>query len=638
MAITHQASGQYIEPGATDRLIENNIPIAVNSQNVQNTGTDVFYLPPTQQGNQGCALQVAVWDGSQPGFGWQFNNGAVRGALMFADLPCENRIVSDPDVVLIGNDADNLYAVVVGIDEQNFIKTYYFKWSGKGFEFTENCNCRYGFAWPEKRENFGSGVGPEAPQSGYTLGRRCLSPNVDANETGQAVIVWVEQETIRVEATLGFPFTNTSLFFDYHRGNVLTVSNTIEGIRNNECFNHCETDRAVVYWEEHIYTPLSTFDFNITLPPTIQGFPVDPIIYNHEEILDPLYWYSSCDVAISSGTNQSPVVTFVYYRNTTLPGVGTGGLRVVQRAFDDCELVRDWSGNYNNLSGGVPRIAAPPRYYSGDYRDFAIVDGLAVIHCGESGYYAMSDIVMFGNFNNTPVNGGNAVSLINSPNIKNRLNQKPVVAFSRIGTSSSNPNAPITVAWESVPKLLPNPQNDIEIVAGAYAQNNYAPVGNAYSIVNHDPTHGRRQVIPSIAGRRMHPQLGTGYFWYNSDERTLAIKNSRHTPGLYTLTSSYCFFAIEELPAAGDDNAVRMYPNGALRMATVELNSADLQEYITGVQLVDMTGKVVLKKQFSVADQVRSDKIHLPRNIAKGIYQATVESNKQKYHLRLVKD
>ena len=643
-----ESRAQFITANPGDGVVIDNYPSIsfTRSDNVQNTGTDAIITgnpnAPQSNPNQFCALQVFVWDGSASGFGWSLGNDPnLSGTIYFSDLACGTQL-HDPDVVVTKARGD-IVAVVVGIDYSNFVRTFNFLWDGSKFEFANNCDCKYGAAWPEVRENIGSGASYDRPQSGFTLGRVCRSPNIDVNEAGDMVIVWVEQEKVRVEATLGFPFTNTSIYHDFTRGNILTAFTNVEKIMNGQhCFNSCnEPPRRVYNWVRYINFSESSQDNDAShhIFSTIPGIS----LFNDEdeELLNPQYWYSSSDVAISyrDPSTDKAVVTYVFYRNNTLGG--GGGMMVRQYDFEFCAGEREEAINYS-FSGfvtGVPRIAAVQQRdnQSGNHRDFAIVAALTVANCDSSGYSLASTVRMVGTYGGVPVNGGFAVNLINNQDISNRANNWPVVTYAPL-TPNGTPS--ILVAWESIPAVLPATQTNVEIVAARYEPATFTRIQNQYSIVNFSniSLHGERQIRPSVAGRQLTVDVRSAYFWYNTTSNELSYKTSNNGVGNQPIGGIYC-----QTPSTQNDpdemstGGILVHPNEANQSITIEVKSANGDEVsITEVEITDLSGrKVQYHKPTSNTGKIE---MQLHRKLGKGTYLIYANTNQGMRTTRLMKN
>jgi hypothetical protein len=621
---------------------------AVRSNNVQNTGTDAIITvnpnAPQSDPNQFCALQVFVWDGSMSGFGWSLGNiPALSGTIYFSNLDGCGTQLHDPDVVITKAKGE-IIAVVVGIDEQNFVRTFNFLWNGSRFNFAGNCDCRYGAAWPMIRENIGTGESFDRPQSGFTLGRVCRSPNIDVNEAGDMAIVWVEQEQVRVEAKLGFPFENTSIYQDFTRGNILTAFNTVEDIMEGQhCFRSCENvkPRRVYNWVNYIneagsepYNENSHHIFS-----TIPGIP----LYDGEddELLNPRYWYSSSDVAVSyrDPATHKAVVTYVFYRNNTL---GSGSdMQVRQYDFNFCRRERLAAVNYNfrNFVTGVPRIAAVQQRdnQSGNHRDFAIVAALTVANCDSSGYSFASTVRMVGTYAGSPVNGGYAVDLINNQNIKNRSNNWPVVTYAPL-TPNGSPT--ILVAWESIQEVLPAAQTDVEIVAARYAPATFTRIPDQYSIVNFKNIsyHGERQIRPSVAGRQLTVDVRSAYFWYNTLSNELSFKSSNSGAGSQAIGGSYCQTpSTQQDPEDMPTGSILVHPNAANQRITIEVKSANADDIvITEIEITDLRGRKV--QYHKPTANTGTIEMQLNKRLSKGAYLLHAKTNQGMRTTRLLID
>lgn len=576
---------QIIAGTSTDHVVGNGT--VLTAALVEHTGTDYVYYNNTAP-NEQCTLKVFTWDGSSSGFGWEFG-GANRDYLLF-NTDCMVAL-KDPDVVAL-YDHGEFYAIVAGIDPNGFIRTYRFHTASHTGPFELVSCCRYGAAWLEDKTRTGPG-GELAPQSGYSLGRLCSSPNLDCNADGDVVLVWTETESFRVEAQLGFPFTATNFYLDFTRGNVMAVTGDMT---ETGCLTGCSDDeRAILFWENWFDNEEFPFDFagqNI-VPGRIIG------ASSADEVFNPDHWYAASDVAISErGEGTDPtVITYVFHQYETL---GSGHiLRIVQEGLlsTGCEPRTDWTGSFNTQQYyGTPRIAMPARTgYGGEYDDFTVVlDHEAYQGCDTNGYFNFAPIYALGVYNGTRVNAGNPLIINNDQDIQDLYNNHPVVAYnSQRATREQGVGDRITVAWTHADQpWLPTTLSSI--IALQLDPGTLQPLtGNdEYSETNDNLI--RENIYPSIAGRHARFNQGYLYFWHNSARNNLHHKASTNEAGSEVLTSNTG--ACIEQPPNEERPAVKVIPNPSSGLIYYSI-STEQAAPILELQLINSQGTVVKKVQ-----------------------------------------
>ena len=575
------------------------------SIDVQNTGTDYAMY-------NGCLIQVSVWDGSEPGFGWRAGggisgSGGASGSLIFEDLTlsCGSFRLTDPDVVL-GVYHEQLIAKVVGIDPDNFVRTINFNWDNMTNKFIvdANCPCRYGAAWPSA-----SG----APASGLTKGRKCSYPNIDANADGDVAITWTETETYMVEVTLGFPFpiTTTPYFMELKRGNVLGAYGTLD----NVCLR-CSSNgvRRVFYWDGSSggTDPFAIFPFS-----TFNSLPGFPVIADPAGSFDPfterefpLGWFNSSDVAISESKAGKSYLSFVFY-DYRYDGSGNP-LHVTQfLGANDCpEWIQDWNSFYD-YPKGTPRIAAPSSDNAG-INDFHVVLGYSgsMFDCETQTTTFQSNIGVLGVYGGTEMLSGATVNILTSPDLTDRINMNPVISY-RLPESAENREV-LVVSWTSTG--IDNTDRG-EIIAAQYRPSNATPIGNGYSIVNELLTGN--QGIPSVAARRDRDVAA--YNWADLSAPIIEIKQSNLKPGSEVLRGEIICEAYPR-PANANEQGVILYPNPANQSFVVLPQTKSETMYLTGCVVYNALGKAIPVSFNSETKEVKFKNKPIP-----GVYQVKLQ-------------
>jgi hypothetical protein len=283
---------------------------------VSNTGNDA-----REAVNFTDLMSVHVWDGFYPGFGW--DNGSTTNNV---GLPSGSY---DPDVSLvegysIGQVQYTWYAIVV-YEDQN----------------TGYCMCRI-YEWDQTNKDFTS-ITPTTSilYNGTYLGYGTYtsSINIDADASGNFVIVWDDGNTYDIQIIGGTTFGSSTSPQFCNSGNSLTLSNTYK------CF--------------------------------------------------------SPDVSLYSDPGHS--TSIVHYTYTDVLTYGVSTLYVASNDFNSDVCVSSTSAsstiNYNNsLSSsdyfGRPRIACPSNIGSSSSSDWSAV-ALKVVYGGGA------DIINFTNYGST---------------------------------------------------------------------------------------------------------------------------------------------------------------------------------------------------------------------------------------------
>ncbi len=550
---------------------------------------------------ENCFLQVSVWDGTQSGFGWILSNdqslqgvGFSQTTHYFAPMGSE---LKDPDVVIaLSKKTGKIHAKVVGIDDQNFVKTYTFTWTGNSFSM--DGTCKYGAAWP---------ASPLIFASGYSYGRACSSPNIDANADGETIITWTETEEYAVEVNYGFPFPQPNTqFLKLKRGNVLGAFGDI----GDGCLS-CSAPRLVFQYTG----PVTQTTFNFSAANSVQGFSMlDPSIYPslNFEYLFPAGWFAHSDVSISErgGPKDQSIISVVFYNYKYLGG--TGNPLHVNQFFVDMrnalcpKFDKSWN-SFANYPGGRPRIASPTKLNPGLY-DFHVALGFSGAYTDCDGNYSeSSNLSLLGVYNGTEINGGQAVSIIDNADLTGNQNSEPAISY--FIPKDNETSEFILVSWTH----RGTPGTELgEVIAKIYKPD-ATPISSEYSIVN-EAIFGN-QATSSVAGRRQ--AFFASYFWNESTSNSLKGKFSSSTAGLEQLKSFQTCPEVQPIDNPESQELVA-FPNPTTGEFNIDLKNIANSK----IERVELIGPMGQKVQLDFSESAKSVK---PRQkLSPGIYKLKV--------------
>lgn len=584
------------------------------STNVSNTGTDVIYLQ-----DPGCWLQVSVWDGDDAGFGWKIggNVGVTHFDTTTFLQECQTGFtLSDPDVVVAKSPNDGqIYAKVVGIDPENFVRTVTYLWnnsSGK-FEIVQHCPCRYGAAWPAYTGTI---------ESGFTLGRKCTSPNIDANEAGETAIVWTEVEEYYVEVTLGFPFPiPTTDIWKLKRGTVVSATGEID----DRCLD-CSKERYVHQWSGS--QSLTPFDFSGAN--SIPGFPVVGPSSGPTPNIEHTYpagWFAHSDVAISE-QGDSTYLSYVFMSH--LYSGADDPLHVTQWAIEKkngcARYIKEYE-DFLNYPYGRPRIAAPTILNPGS-SDFHVVLGFSgsFYDCETQTTSYGSNIGVIGVVAGVPINSWSSANIIDNAILTGDQNYDPCISYTTQELSVHDVREYLAISWTN--RGSSSTFDKGEIISKLYQTSDAGEVDPYYSIVNE--VLANDQGVSSIAGRRDikdhsdRPLIA--YNWAEPSTGNIEVKQSDHRPGLETLDGEIVCGAYPERPA-GTNTGLLIFPNPTNHEFTLVKNERISPTTFVKCELTDVLGRPI-----PIRVNSKSLEVVPTKSLAPGVYKIKVETQTGVYH------
>lgn len=563
--------GQFLNTPLADRQSGD---IANNASQTLHTGTDTWVADPTDPLDEFCfpgtpycddfhRYQVDVFDGPGGLFTWRRKSSGhvmtstqLSGSYTLVGLGYAEEC--DPDVVLSVFEHE-LWAMIVGISKEGShgygrIQVTTLRWNGSTFVLNQGCTGGHffvGATWPSQlsgNENL----------SGISLGRKCNSPNIDANKDGQVSIVWAEVEPIQLILTWGWPFYPSTQKTYINRGNVFALNGHINGTDiegKTGCMCTAEPCKEMPFrqfldgalspnpgWVLTYYPPTPSVinRWRIEYEDFCGGVPIG--IPEESGDIGRLVSFTNPDVCISEPLGAlGSIVTYTFYRNGFNPegyAFGPNGMIVTQDNWSNCywdnrhgsspsleyppmaasttdEYFR--KENFTNLLYGVSRIAAPGSADASNWQDFTLVQGANGGFCdGELGDVIRSYVRVWGrrgtdvstpgidlNLESTEFefqNGGPVVAhWSEGSTFPNRF----FVAWSAYGLTGGERTDVVTKAYElAFPGGAP--------VLVSYAATAGYPAYNAsYSFVNHNLAGD--QTVVSIASRHFNETVA--YSW-----------------------------------------------------------------------------------------------------------------------------
>lgn len=639
--------GQFIVSTTGDQEAENH----TTAQGARNTGTDV--LKWNEDGSHG--IQVMVWDGEQPQLSWDcdFSGTGCKGSIDL--LQYGYTTYCDPDVVVGSHlQAGNaIYALVVGIAKRNdldYILATVFVYTGGGFSFDKKC-------W------MGQAKAPETfnPDNFASKGRKCYSPNVDANSLGQVAITWAEREENAVRVTIHYPNPPLTIGdVDYvttiAKGNVFGLEGYIDGL---------DLD-----WDPCFKTKCTTYNYDPNHPSDIHiGYPVAQQGEIEASGERNLYTYEAPDVAISEMVTNAldqrrTAISYTYIRKSSLgqysPSLPTG-LLVYQKLFGaycptfergrevpgtDIILRQDEDWLRNSLSG-PPRIAAPWRVHESHLYDYTVVQANGGRGCDGSGYYWQSEVYAWTKRNNVLYDEPG--SLILNTDLHNRFNILPVVThisqefWEKVKATELPQNKDgrdhFIVEWQS---LNPVENQGFEILARLYSSVDpasepdpiarYIPLTENYSVVNNRMVG--EQVSPSIAGRNMGTYIA--YDWINLNIPGDMYKRSTGIPSVDPLDNTCGTCSSGNFRVAVDPGQpVSVTPNPSDASFEIGVTVGE-KEVVETIVITDLEGRVVATLK---GDEATTKYNWKPDGkLPTGVYQARIQTNQKVYNKRLIRN
>lgn len=297
----------------------------ISQTGVQHTGTDVA------RDDKSNRVQAMVWDNSDSGgsvyFSWAVNNPPIPNTRKILLLAPNGITFSDPDVVMAPASSGALFADLVYLATNTSTgkaQTYWdvYSWNSTTKLFT-------------RLSGFPKVVGSPV--------RTHVSPNIDANKSGLANIVWEEYASETVTYSVTSPSINPAYVFtqpgtDF--GDVYVLPVNINGTATTAC----NSLRGAV----------------ITVDPTDPVAP--PMLFNR---------YLNPDVAV--GPTGTTSVAYIHSSND-IRGNYVNNLEVKQLTFDGCSINHQVAKHIWEGSGeGTPRIAATANSTAGKENDIEIV-------------------------------------------------------------------------------------------------------------------------------------------------------------------------------------------------------------------------------------------------------------------------
>jgi len=652
-----------------------------------NTGTDLVSMDPSGE----KTIQVMVWDGPRTGyFSWHYapdqTGAASKGEFkldQFGYIP-----YCDPDVAIARINGEYI-AMVVGIglytnDEGelvNRILVTRFRWNdgSQMFElYSGPCENRIwlGNAWAPR--------GNPLLDEFASLGRKCYSPNIDANEAGQVAIVWceLEQNTVRVITIYPdppFSLGEVNSYITISKGNVYGAQGHIDGsdVQNiGRCLvSPCKA--PLEYLEKRKAQQMENFP--VGLPGELTEGPTRNYLYT----------FPSADVAISEFIrDKNSMISFTFLRvrsgNTNSEPIIASGLFVSQKYFFDrlpCfsfepkasdPSIYEHEDRLLNQMGGPPRIAAPG--YSGNstidldrMKDYVVVQGGSGGGCDDGGYFLKSSILAWGKQENNLLalpsqllqpnaNSFPVLDILNDPrgrerDMTYRENFLPVVSYvsKDFGKASLHEQFPysFTVAWQSFDEILANntAQGRNILAANYFMDFSINPADNpirhatlastASSTFNYSVVNNRvlgRQVVASIAGR--HGGKLMAYDWDNNEVMQNYYKRSDRVAGTTNGLDNDCPDCLAR-PGTGNGNDpsdLIAQPNPSNGEFYISLKTKKGEE-VNLIQIVDFNGREVFRSNNKKAAASWKPEANQP----KGLYNVNVETNQRKISSRLIR-
>lgn len=564
----------------------------------------------------GTVITVTVIDGPDGGLYW-FHPNAIgvapvnRGAqaLLFSAMGNTNLVgLKDPDVAMLAwNDNGNqrVVAVIVGVspvDNHVYAFDVEYDCNEKKFQAPQNV-CKLGWAREpilETAPNYHPGSTTILNEPSFKVfNRRCSSPNVDVNRSGQVAIVWAET----IEIAYGGDFdqwmidilglSGSNATYLTRRGSIMSAEgvlgsgNCYAGVCGNSIGDR--TGGYDITGGSSSTNPIPT--------DTQYG---DPVSAWDETDLE-VYSYMNPDVCISDAKSpQEPIITYVYTRkpNQPLRNNSKRTLITVQKRFRDCTF-RDPrlrritnSSHEGEIDTWEPVITE--RYRIAAYRTnqedhrFMFVggaDGGIFGFCDQTVNAPYGEVLGYGKFDagNTSLFQGEQLNA--SANLRPFKQRLPAIAF------DMNRNKYL-VGWELE---FPKSPTEVVLVACTYSSNN-PPTKTApeYSIVNESVAD--QSLALSVAAPLTLTATGSpinAFSWIRnpvSGTRNLMIRESTIEAGTASLTglnlvngrNGFCGEPAEvETPTGPGSYRLRSYPNPSEteRTVIVEDNSESNGNY-----------------------------------------------------------
>ena len=449
---------------------------SISQTGVLHTGTDVA------RDDKSNRVQAMVWDNTDGGgsvyFSWAVNN-TLAIAKKILITPPSGTTLSDPDVVMapVGS---TLYADVVYLatDASGKARTY---WDV--------------YVWNSTTRVFARKSGFTPVPLGATV-RSHVSPNIDANKSGTASIVWDEyaSETVTYSVTSpsinpAYVFTQPGLAF----GDVYVLPVNIDGTPATACGSY----RGVV----------------ISVDPTDPVAP--PLLFNR---------YLNPDVAV--GPTGITSVAYIHNSND-ISGNNTSSLEVKQVTFDGCNInlqvdKKAWVGS----GGGTPRIAATSNSAAIKVKDIEIVLDWSSTPCEEGfGPRSYQAIYNYGKNDNAFRKDPTVVSMPVVVGVNSLPATQPVVSYYS-GTAQDQ----YIVAWTGYNYDVAGGTGLLNDV-WARSLTNGTLIYPYYSRVNlgpdEDPTipPAGNQQVPSVAARYSLVPLSSVHLFADDAQSLVFYKN-----------------------------------------------------------------------------------------------------------------
>jgi len=202
--------------------------LSYTASNAKNTGTDACLT-----GSDSTYIAVTVWDGPDGGMGWRFNNGTrlkqirwkkFRYKFLNDTITYLAKGLDDPDVAVTKSGTDSVFAVVACVLPQKMKKTDTLHPTA----LRQIVLFQFRMDWTDSTLKFVRMCGPYGRGDSTASSYSSLSPNIDANVTGDFALVWAEQQTASTSLDMTIGSTTKSVSGTMKRGNIVSI----EGVMN----------------------------------------------------------------------------------------------------------------------------------------------------------------------------------------------------------------------------------------------------------------------------------------------------------------------------------------------------------------------------------------------------------------------
>jgi hypothetical protein len=629
MLLSFGGRGQYITPSNAESTYQEGSSTWENN-NSNNTGTDAI------MNSQGQLLQFSTSDGANGGIYWKEYSG-TNGGISFTDLATNNPQypeiagLMDPDLAIATN-GTQIVVVLVGISPlDNRVHYYNFNVScGTSVEVTlmeSACPSSYknnglGFAIAPGDEvvpdfAFGSFVywplGNISSDKDFMFSRRCKSPNVDANASGDVVITWVEDAVVGTPFQATAPFasfmnlTSPNLCIKWRQGNVMSA----QGHISDPCYKgRCNLVRDL---NDKYYIgsgSLSTIS---------SGGYFGDFVASKLERTPNNYFYQAADVAISQQPSSGkPIISYSFFRytNKLVEPIADPALITTQINLGGCYFnnttnnrinavtYKDNWGALYGLYGDIPRIAAGNKTDGKSLEDFVVILSTtgAVYNCALETILAPGSVGLY--WQNGVYEGARRAN--NETDVSSNPVANGAIAY------NSDQNI-VTAVWDVV--LGTNARDIVakDFFFGTTSTGFGLPVaGSDYSLAN--LSRDNNQEHPSVASRNTSTMRG--YFWADKDPSPNTFKSrlSDRSAGQLALNQpstgqmqGYCYFEV-------DPDATRMgvYPNPSTNTQELVVKDDD----VLRVEIYGQLNQLMLKSD--VKDKKLVD--GTDQKLAQGLY------------------